>query len=91
MAGPILYQIDRSYEPKSGPLTIACDGEHVWRVFADKVTKGPAGPPPSDVRAPRTRRGCSGAGSRAVRRCWPVTGPRTGLTSSSGATTRRSP
>ena len=50
MAGPIVYQIDRSYEPKSGPLTITCDGEHVWRVFADKVTKGPAGPPPSDVR-----------------------------------------
>jgi len=50
IAGLTRYQIDRSYEPRSGPLTIACDGEHVWRVFADKVTRGPAEPPPSDVR-----------------------------------------
>jgi hypothetical protein len=50
MAGPTRYQIDRTYGPKSGPLTIACDGEHVWRVYADKVTRGPAEPPPSDVR-----------------------------------------
>ncbi len=50
IAGPVAYQIDRSSEPKSGPLTVACDGEHVWRVFADKVTRAPAGPPPADVR-----------------------------------------
>jgi len=50
MAEPTRYQIDRTYEPKSGPLTIACDGEHVWRVYAAKVTRGPAEPPPSDVR-----------------------------------------
>ena len=50
MAGPTRYQIDRPYGPKSGPLTIACDGEHVWLVYADKVTRGPAEPPPGDVR-----------------------------------------
>src|SRR5215469_214920 len=50
VAGPIRYQIDHAYQPKSGPLTIACDGDHVWRVYAGKVTRGPAEPPPSDVR-----------------------------------------
>src|SRR5262249_36340149 len=50
IAGLTRYQIDRSDQPKSGPLTIACDGEHVWRVFHDKITKAPAQPPPSDVR-----------------------------------------
>jgi len=50
IAGPTRYQIDHRYEPKSGPMTIACDGEHVWRVYADKVTKGPAERPPSDIR-----------------------------------------
>jgi hypothetical protein len=50
MAGPSRYQIDRTCEPKSGPLTIACEGEHLWLVYADKITRGPAEPPPSDVR-----------------------------------------
>jgi hypothetical protein len=50
IAGLTRYQIDRSYQPKSGPLTIACDGEHVWRVFHNKITKAPAQPLPSDVR-----------------------------------------
>jgi hypothetical protein len=50
IAGPTRYRIDRTYGPRSGPLTIGCDGSHVWRVYADKVTRGPAGPPPSDVR-----------------------------------------
>jgi hypothetical protein len=50
IAGPTRYRIDRSYAPKIGPVMIACDGDHVWRVFADRVTRGPAAPLPMDVR-----------------------------------------
>ena len=50
VAGLTRYQIDRSDQPARGPLTVACDGEHVWQVFPDKITKAPAQPPPSDVR-----------------------------------------
>jgi hypothetical protein len=49
IAGPRLYQIDRSHQPRRGPVTIACDGEHLRKVYADKITIGPAEPLPSDV------------------------------------------
>jgi hypothetical protein len=49
VAGPKLYQIDRAYQPRHGPVTIACDGEHLWKVYADKITRGPAEPLPQDV------------------------------------------
>jgi hypothetical protein len=49
IAGPRLYQIDRSHQPRHGPVTIACDGEQLKKVYADKVTIGRAEPLPTDV------------------------------------------
>ncbi|HEX2321870.1 MAG TPA: hypothetical protein VHJ18_23055 [Streptosporangiaceae bacterium] len=49
IAGPRLYQIDRSHQPRRGPVTIACDGEHLRKVYADKITIGPAEPLPTEV------------------------------------------
>jgi hypothetical protein len=48
-AGPRSYQIDHSYTPRGGPLTIACDGQHRWEVYPDKIITEPAGPPPHDI------------------------------------------
>jgi hypothetical protein len=36
---------DRRHEP----LTVACDGQRRWQVFADRVVVGPAGPPTDDL------------------------------------------
>jgi len=49
IAGPGRYQIDHGYQPRRGPKTIACDGQRRWQVYGDKVTTGPAGPPPGDI------------------------------------------
>ena len=49
IAGPGQYQIDRSHQPRHGPVTIACDGQRCWKVYADKITTGPAEPPPSEI------------------------------------------
>lgn len=49
VGGPAQYQIDYPDEPKDGPTTIICDGEHRWQVYGDKVTVGPAAPPPGDI------------------------------------------
>jgi hypothetical protein len=46
---PGQYQIDHLYDPKRGPKTIACDGQHLWQVYTDKVTVGPATPLPRDI------------------------------------------
>ncbi|MGN6677263.1 MAG: hypothetical protein ACTHKL_05710 [Streptosporangiaceae bacterium] len=47
--GPLHYQIDRSCQPRHGPVTIACDGEYLRKVYSDKITIGPAEPLPRDV------------------------------------------
>ena len=47
--GPGKYQIDHRYDPRRGPKTIACDGQHCWQVYSDKVTIGPADPPPRNI------------------------------------------
>lgn len=49
LSGPGKYQIDHAYDPRRGPKTIACDGQHRWQVYSGKVTVGPATPPPSDI------------------------------------------
>ena len=49
VGGPGRYQIDRLYELGRGPKSIACDGQHRWQVYDDKITIGPAKPPPSDI------------------------------------------
>jgi hypothetical protein len=49
IAGPGRYQIDHASPPRRGPKTIACDGHRSWHVYDDKVTTGPAGPPPIDI------------------------------------------
>jgi hypothetical protein len=48
-AGPGRYQIDRAYQPRRGPVTMACDGARYWDVYPDKITAGPPEPPPGDV------------------------------------------
>jgi hypothetical protein len=50
-AGPGVYQVDRRYQQRRRPATFACDGQRYWLVFADKITTGPATPPPPDVGA----------------------------------------
>jgi hypothetical protein len=49
LAGPGRYQIDHAYQPRRRPVTIACDGQRTWQVYPDKVTAGPAKPPPDEV------------------------------------------
>jgi hypothetical protein len=49
IAGPGSYQIDHTGQLRRGPKTIACDGHRRWQVYADKVTTGPARPPPRDI------------------------------------------
>jgi len=44
-AAPGTYQIDRRYQPRRRPATIACDGQRRWEVHADRITTGPAQPP----------------------------------------------
>jgi hypothetical protein len=45
------YRIDRIGRPGKGDqlLTLACDGERRWKVYADRVVRGPAGPPPDEL------------------------------------------
>ena len=51
------YRIDLTYptRPRETPgrrpelLTVACDGQRRWQVYADRVLAGPAGPPPEDL------------------------------------------
>jgi hypothetical protein len=50
IAGQGRYQIDHAYQPKRGPVTIACDGERRFQVYSDRITTGPAGPLPSPSR-----------------------------------------
>ena len=49
IGGPGRYQVDERHEGKDTPKTIACDGQRHWRVYQDRMTVGPAEPPPSEV------------------------------------------
>ena len=49
ISGPRQYQIDRAYQPRQGPVSIACDGERLSKVYADKITIGPAEPLQDDI------------------------------------------
>jgi hypothetical protein len=49
VAGPDRYRLDHADEPKSGPKTVICDGEHRWQVYGDKVTVGPAAALPGEI------------------------------------------
>lgn len=49
-AAPDRYRIDYiSGEHKREPKTIACDGQHRWKVYADRVAVGPAAPLPMQI------------------------------------------
>jgi hypothetical protein len=50
VAGPGKYQIDHGYQPRRGPVTVACDGQRRWQVYPDKITTGPAKPLPHGIR-----------------------------------------
>jgi hypothetical protein len=46
LAGPCRYQFDYASQAPRQPVTIACDGQRRWQVYPDKITTGPAEPPP---------------------------------------------
>jgi hypothetical protein len=48
-AGPGRYQIDHAYDAGRLPTTIACDGQRTWLIYSDKITTGPAEPPPGYI------------------------------------------
>jgi hypothetical protein len=50
VAGHGRYQIDHAYQPRHGPVTIACDGQRRWEVYPDKIITGPAQPLQRDIR-----------------------------------------
>jgi hypothetical protein len=50
VAGQDRYQIDHAWQPRHGPVTVACDGQRCWQVYPQKVTTGPAEPLPRDIR-----------------------------------------
>ena len=69
MAGPGRYQIDHASQPRRGPKTIICDGNRRWQVYADKITAGPAKPPPrtlADLADPSWLLQCRLAGETGV-------------------------
>ena len=49
--GPLRYRIDYAEDTAHprGPLTVAVDGEHRWRIYPDRATVGPAVPLPTDI------------------------------------------
>ena len=49
MAGPGRYRIDYTHDDRRSPVMIACDGQRRWQVYRDRVTTGPAAPPPSGI------------------------------------------
>jgi hypothetical protein len=49
MAGPVRYRIDYTHNERRSPVMMACDGQHRWRVYRDRVTTGPAAPLPGGI------------------------------------------
>jgi len=43
------YRIDYPDREGRRPVAVACDGERCWQVYQDRVTTGPAEPPPTGV------------------------------------------
>jgi hypothetical protein len=43
------YRIDYPGREGHRPAMVACDGEHRWQVYQDRVTVGPAEPPPIGI------------------------------------------
>jgi hypothetical protein len=43
------YRIDYPGREGHRPAMVACDGEHCWQVYQDRVTVGPAEPPPIGI------------------------------------------
>jgi hypothetical protein len=48
-AAPGVYQVDRRYQQRRHPTTIACDGQRCWQVYTDKITNRSAQRPPADI------------------------------------------
>jgi hypothetical protein len=69
MAGPGRYRIDYPDSERRGPVMIACDGQHCWQVYRDRVTAGPAVSPPSGIAEmldPSWLLGCRMSGGASV-------------------------
>lgn len=49
VAGPGRYQVDHASPRRRRPVSVACDGQRRWEVYADRVTTGPARPLPDEV------------------------------------------
>jgi hypothetical protein len=43
------YRIDYPGRERHLPAIVACDGDHCWQVYQDRVTVGPAEPPPIGI------------------------------------------
>lgn len=63
------YRIDYPGRDGHRPVMVACDGQHRWQVYRDRVTIGPAEPPPTGVAElldPSWLLGCRLSGGDAV-------------------------
>jgi hypothetical protein len=49
IAAQARYQIDHQYQPRRGPVTVACDGERWWQVYSDKIVTGTPKLPHGDL------------------------------------------
>ncbi len=49
VAMPGRYRIETITDPGRRPVCIACDGEHLWRAYPDRVAVRPAEPPPRAI------------------------------------------
>ena len=49
VALPGCYRIDAIADPAPEPACLACDGEHLWLVYPDRVAIRPGAPPPDGI------------------------------------------
>jgi hypothetical protein len=49
VAMPGCYRIEAMTDPGSKPACMASDGEHLWKVYLDRIAVGPAEPPPAGI------------------------------------------
>ena len=49
VAMPGCYRMDAVTDPGTKPITTACDGNHLWLVYPDRIAVRPAAPPPAGL------------------------------------------
>ena len=49
VAMPGCYRIDAVTDPGPKPVSTACDGNHLWLVYPDRIAVRPAAPPPAGI------------------------------------------